>query len=313
MDITDIDNIREYSEFACSLHGIDFENLSLSDKVKTCIEKNIFTLYSNNPFFTEKLDEVIFEIDNENDWLIHSFSFGNYYVSTCGNLRTIPSDKYQNEIIELFFDSFQNENSQILESLRIDLHYEDLAGKQNLIKDKIKELRQSNFNNIFWEFNYNSKSFELSKPEGITKFLQDCQGFQKSLLLNDTYYPLLDNSDSIMAYAEEIEMFFTMDWLNYLYQVNEMGANNEKGTDSKESDTSTFEKLYLMGQLGMLVAFEDEEKYTEKNKLTFLSMIIGRNTRNIRKYLKELEKSQKDMSKNRITLMSKMDKIIKEG
>lgn len=73
---------------------------------------------------------------------------------------------------------------------------------------------------------------------------------------------------------------------------------------------STYDQLYIMDQLGMLLVFEEDGR-TKTHHYQLLSKILGKSSENIRKYLKKLE--DKNPSEDRRNSNIKLDKFIKHG
>lgn len=291
--ISKTSEVREISSYACSLAETDFDNLNVDEKIKACIKAGIFELKSKTELDLKSIDSINFKSDN----LL--FGFNERYDSNCKTFYTQPNFNFETEVVDSLFESYYNEFGDTSGVSKISVDFEFLGENDKIeyIKTELNRIRNQQFSNIFFEYNFNSKEFMLTNPDGRIKILNDCQRFQYNFLCDKVYYPLIDRSDKVYSYLEEIDNYYTLNWLNYLYHLN-LSENSNK-TPARNLEINAYEQLYYMNHLGMLATTEVDE-LTSKKRDKILSKIIMKDPSNIGKYIREIQKPSKDSRREQI-------------
>lgn len=321
------------SHFAASLANINFDSLSLDDKIRICIEKGIMKifLWISNPHDTsdriphgvaeidfDKIDDLEFKLlkfENLEHFRAskNEFRFGSHYLTSCHKYKVMPSIEYKDEILRLFFDSYGETFETPSNSIDLLLNYEDEKSQLEKVKIELKQLLSHKYNYIKWYYDHDEQTINIDNHD---KLMNDCYDFQLTLLTKAYYYPPeIIEKDPILTFSSELGRYYTItrliDYLNFHKNKIESSRNtNEVDEPDSSSHSTTYDQLYIMDQLGMLLVFEEDGR-TKTHHYQLLSKILGKSSENIRKYWKKLE--DKNPSQDRRNLNIKLDNFIKHG
>ena len=158
-------DIREHSQYHCTLTGYNFVKASLTNKVRLCIRAGIFQLQeiNNNKDIPYNSDEQLNDINFRNNQSYgeskSTFLFCSVFISTCKKYMTYPNDAYEKEVFNYFFRAYGNNFNTQFDRIKSLIDKTGDSIKKVMIEEKILALASKPYNFLKWKFDEYSNEY----------------------------------------------------------------------------------------------------------------------------------------------------------
>ena len=257
-----------------------FEKLSTAEKIKHCLEKNLFFLTNKDPLNPQNIPEDIsslnFDIFNNEQFSLNEiYEVDDYVALLTGGVY----EEIFNEICKNVDYSYTVQ--KLYESVKFDLAtLMDKSSRQTYLSDKLKEINPLNLQYMKADFNWESNEFVIN-PDLPTNLVS----------AKDWIY--LDTSHTYTNFREYKEIDdFCKDYQKFVLAsicYNELQQiNNSDEIDEEENPTkfTAYQQAYFLYKIGIVKKMVDSG-FTDVKIAKVISKLIGKDYENTRKNLRE--------------------------